>query len=89
MNIALNFEIMQSHSTVCKYSQDNNGSQRCSILTVDMTIRTNESKEELLQAVEFLKKDIVRLIEKRYDSFVVPDESLPIESPAGPRPSLN
>lgn len=88
MNLSLNFARMQRLG-VCKYRQHGDGSQKCSVLTVDMTIRTNDNKEELLLAVEGLKKEIARLIEEKYDSFVVPDESLPIESPAGPRPSLN
>lgn len=63
---------------VCKYRRHEDGSEKCSALTVDMTIRTNDSKEELLLAVEGLKKEMVRLIEEKYESFVVPDESLPI-----------
>jgi hypothetical protein len=52
------------------------GTRKGSILKINLTVKTNDSKEQLLTYVDTLRDMIKESIEENYDSFIVPDNEL-------------
>ena len=53
------------------------GERKDSVIKMDLTIETSDTKEQLLNYVEDLKQCIIEHINENYDAFIVPDGQLP------------
>ena len=53
------------------------GERKASVIKMDLTIETSDTKEQLLTYVEELKQCIIEHINENYDAFIVPDGQLP------------
>jgi len=53
------------------------GERKASVIKMDLTIETSDTKEQLLTYVEELKQCVIDHINENYDAFVVSDSQLP------------
>ena len=56
--------------------EDADGKTRKSIVKVDLSIRTNDTKEQVLIALEQMYKKMIEHVNTNYDAFVVDEDAL-------------